>query len=247
MRRVFFAIALGVAGFALAGCETTEYTMAPSTDEASTVSYDHGVATVASDKENSTVKVTPIGFTQRGRIRLAVAVLNKSNRPANLGYENVELTDELGNPLHKLDRNELVRIAKQQAAMAQFAVALSGAAQAYSNAYASQSTTYGYVGNTSFSATTYNPALNSALNERTGAQTGAALTNINLGLNNVIASLNGSILQTTTVQPNQFFGGEMIIDKPPPKDSNALQKILVHVNFAGDQHEFHFDLAAHQH
>jgi hypothetical protein len=220
--------------------------MAPSVGAAEGVTYERGIATVASDGPNSSVKVTPIGFTAKGRIRIVVAVLNKSPTPSNLGYDNVEITDNDGFILHKLDRDELVRIVRRQAAIAGVAVALGGAAQAYSNSYAAQSTTYGTFGNTSFTATTYNPALANALNERTNAQTISALSNIDAGLNNAINSFNGSILQTTTVRLGQIFGGEMIVDRPPaPKNPNVPQKITVVVNFAGDQHVFNFDLAAH--
>jgi hypothetical protein len=120
--------------------------------------------------------------------------------------------------------------------------------QAYSNAYASQSQTYGRVGNTSFSATTYNPALANALNQQTADEVGASFQNINATLNNVLGSLNGSILQTTTVQPGRAFGGEMIVDRPKPVSGSAVpQKITVKVQFAGEEHDFSFDLSAVSH
>ena len=223
------------------GCTSTSYTLAPTADSTGVVSYDHGVATVASDGANTVVRVSPIGFTQHGRIRLGVAVLNKGSAPVNLGYENVTVTDSTGAALHKLDYAEIVRMAKRRAAMAEVAIVLAGAAAAYGDAYAAQSTTYGNVGGTSFQATTYDPALAAELSAQTGAETGGALAQVNASLGNVIAQANGTILQTTTVAPGREFGGEVIVD--PPRglaEAKGPVTVAVVVLIGGDAHTFNF-------
>lgn len=237
-------VALAAVSVLLAGCATPEYSMTPTGTSDASVTYDRGVATVASNQEHSSVKVTPIGFTPHGRIRLGVAVLNTGQTPANLGYENVTITDAAGVELHKLDRDELVRIAKRQAAMAEVAVALAGAANAYANSQSAYTTSYGNIGGVNYRATTYNPALANALNEENAAATGGSLAAINANLGNIIQNLNGSILETTTIEPGHAFGGEMIIDRPKTLngDSKTPVHVTVTVKFAGDTHVFRFDL-----
>jgi hypothetical protein len=235
----------GVAASAslVAGCATNDYTMTPTADASTQVTYDHGVATVASNGQNTVVRVSPIGFTAHGRMRLGVAVLNKGAAPVNLGYENITVTDQAGAALHKVDYAEMVRIARRQAAVAEVAIALSGAAAAYGNAYAGETRSYGYVGGTPFQVTSYDPSVTAALNYQTGAQTGAALSQVNANLGNVIASLNGSVLQTTTVGPGQVFGGEVIVDPPQGlSDAKGPVAVIVVVVLGGDTHTFKFTI-----
>jgi hypothetical protein len=230
---------------ALGACTTTDYSVTPTTDAGGIVSYERGIATVASEQEHTAVKVTPLGFTPRGRIRLGIAALNKGAAPLNLGYENVDVVDVSGIALHKLDKAELVRIAKRQAEWAEVAVALAGAAAAYGNSQSAYSTTYGNVGGTTFSARTYNPGLANALNDQNAEQTGRSLRDIDAGLGQVIANLNGSILETTTIAPGQSFGGEIIVD--PPKalhGAKVAQPISVRVTLGGEVHAFKFLIAA---
>jgi hypothetical protein len=241
MNRIAWLAGLAASVSLVAGCASTDYTMAPTADTAGVVSYDHGVATVASDGANTVVRVSPIGFTQHGRIRLGVAVFNKGSGPVNLGYENVSVTDATGATLHKLDYAEIVRMAKRRAAMAEVAIALAGAAAAYGDAYAAQSTTYGNVGGTTFQATTYDPALAAELSAQTGAETGAALSQVNASLGNVIAQANGTILQTTTVAPGREFGGEVIVDPPQGlAEAKGPVTLTVVVLIGGDTHTFKF-------
>ena len=240
-RKIFGAVAGTVL---LAGCASTNYTMTPTADTSGTVSYAQGVATIASLGANTVVKVSPLGFSPHGRIELGVAALNRGTSPVNLGYENVTVTDAAGAELHKLDYAQIVQMARRRAAAAEVALALAGAAAAYSDAYAARSTTYGYVGNTPVQVTTYDPAVGAALAAQTGAETGEAMAQVNANLDNVIASAHNSILQTTTIGPGQEFGGEVVVDPPKGLGSASMPvTVTVVVALGGDRHTFKFQIA----
>lgn len=235
--------AIAAGAVCLTGCATA-YTVTPTADEAANTTYDRGTATVASNLQNGAVKVTPMGITRAGFMKFAVAAINRTSSPVNVGTENITVTDANGVRLHIYTRAELIRIARRRAAMAQVALAFAGAAAAYGNSYASTSTTYGQVGGTYFSATTYNPALNNALNQQTAAETGAAMANVNAQLDDIIANLGNSALETDTVGPYRGFGGYIWVAKPKGlADSKTPPVINVSVNFAGETHPFKFQVA----
>ena len=85
------------------------------------------------------------------------------------------------------------------------------------------------------------------MNDRTAIQTGRSLAAINATLGNVIANLNGSILETTTIQPGQSLGGEVIVDAPKELHSaKGPVPLNVMVTLAGDVHKFTFNITAQQ-
>ncbi|WP_158914049.1 hypothetical protein [Caulobacter sp. S45] len=231
---------LGVVAMVLAGCATTQYTVAPVAETGLNVTYNQGTAIVDSDTLKGAVKVTLLGSTAHGRIRLGIAVLNKNVGPENIGFESVRILDAQGAPMHALDHDEMIRIAQRQANAARFAVALVGGLSAVANAQAATTTTYGSVGGTRFHATTYNPYLANQLNDQTAAATGGALNTIDGRLANAMAQINGSALQTTTVLPQQTYAGELVVDGP--KDHRGEGQITVTVHFADEDHVFHFNL-----
>ena len=244
MKHITKFAALAASALCLVGCASTEYSMTPTGDAGGAVSYQSGQATVASEKDHSAVKVTPMGTNGYGMMKFGVAVLNRSSAPANIGTEDITLSDSLGSSLHVYTVAELTKAAQRRAATAEVLLALAGAAAAYGDSQSAYTTTYGNVGGTTYTATTYNPYLANDLAERDAANTGAAMSSVNASLNNVLANLNNSALQMTTVQPNNLFGG--LVWAAPPKglsEAKTPPVVTVTVEFAGDVHTFHFSLS----
>jgi hypothetical protein len=105
-------------------------------------------------------------------------------------------------------------------------------------------TTYGNVGGTPFSVTTYDPYYAAALSARTDAQTGAAMANVNSELDATLSRIHDSTLQTTTVQPGMAYGGNVFVT--PPRNLGAAKGpvvVDVTVNVGGDVHAFKFTLS----
>lgn len=180
---------------------------------------------------------------------LGVVAFNDSSANANLGTENVTVSTISGKPVRVFTHNQLVKEAKSAAAWQAFAVALAGAANTYA---ASQPTTvnsygsvYGSGGYANYASTTsvYNPsnaALASSINQ---AQTNRSLNDISNTLESTLANLGSNILQTTTIEPGNAYGGNVVVDKPSFEKDEA-QELKVVVNFNDETHEFRFKVGA---
>lgn len=237
------AFAVGTA--MLSGC-ATNYSVSSEASASQTVTYAQGVATTESVREISAVKVSPLGPNSVGQLRFAVAVLNKSGKPFNLGYENVSARFEDGKPLRLFNRSELEGQARSRAMWAQAAVAAAGGLSAYAANQSAYSTTRGTIynryGATNFTVRSYDPAVAYAGTAAAGAATGASIATIQSSLNDIIGNLRGSILQTTTINPGQGYGGEVIADRFAR--GGGAKKIFVTVNVEGEIHEFQFAVTA---
>jgi hypothetical protein len=240
--------AILLASTSLAGCAST-YSLQPVAAGSQQVSYDHGAAILMSKKDRGAVRVAPTSTEFQGRMGLAVVAFNDGSTPANLGPENVHVFTAAGVPVQVFTYEQLARQAKRAAAWKTFAVALSGAANAYAasqpttvNAYG---TAYGNRGFTNYAATAtvYNPANAALANSVNQANTNRQLGQINAMLNETLQGLGQSILRTTTVQPGAAFGGNVVVDKPRFGKGEA-QTLRVVVNFNGEDHEFTFSVGA---
>lgn len=180
---------------------------------------------------------------------LGVVAFNDSKASANLGTENVSVYTASGVPVRVFTYEQLAKEAQTAARWQAFAVALAGAANAYAasqpTTVTSYGTAYGPRGLISYSssATAYNPANAALANSVNAAQTSRSMGQIGATLDATLRNLGSSILRTTTIEPGNAFGGNVIIDKPKFSKGEA-QALRVVVNFDGEVHEFRFSVGA---
>jgi hypothetical protein len=227
-------------------CATT-YAMTPQSAPNQTVRYDHGNTLVASEKTLSAVRVSPAGDTFQKRLIVSVAVFNKGTTQTHLGYENVRITTGSGVPLTLVPYERLMKEAKTAAAWQTFAVALAAGADAYSAAQPTTASTsgsyYGSGGGGSYSSTTtvYNPAAAQAANQISQANTDRRLQSISAQLDDRLSRLGGDVLRTTTIDPGEANGGQVVAELPRfAKDEPPEIRVFVTVN--GEVHEFRYTL-----
>lgn len=234
----------------LASCATS-YAVAPEVSQGQSIRYEHGTPTTVSVKEHGAVRVSPSAREFAGRMVFNVVAFNNGPQAANIGYENVSVALSSGTPLRLYSAAALEKEAKTRAAWAAFAVALSGAAQAYSAQQSAYSYGYGSVHTytpyggavSTYQYSAYNPALANALTQQATAQTSRDIYQISAALDHAITSIEGHVLQTTTVDVGQINGGQIVVDRPK-LNRDALTDVIVRVVFNGDVHEFKFRAGA---
>ena len=241
MRYLFSAIC---ASALLSGCATS-YEITPLAIGATTTRYEQGVPMTASNLSAGSVQVKPIGVNDQGRLMFGVAAINHSPMPANFGIENVSMLSEAGIPIRIFTHVELERQAKNAATWAAVAVAFAGAASAYAATQNAYSTTtgsiYGPRGTTNFVSQTYNPTAATLGVGAASAATAAGLIAINRSLDETIANLNGRILQTTTIDPGNIYGGTIVLDRVK---LDKPKIVVIHVGFNSEDHEFRYTVKA---
>lgn len=235
-------LATGAACLAVAACQTV-YSVTPVDTGTAKVTYNSGNPTTDLELTRGAVKLTPLGVSEKGRVSFAVAAFNKAEQSQNFGTENFHAS-VANTPVKVFSHAQLVKEAKNEAAWAAVAVALSGAAAAYSAQQNAYSTTnaqmYTPRGTYTYTAQTYNPTAAAIGTAAAGAATGAGLYAINRELDSTIDRLGGTILQTTTIDPNGAFGGQVIVAKP--KVSPPYQ-IEVTARWNDEDYIFRFNVA----
>ena len=144
-------------------------------------------------------------------------------------------------------RAMLAREAKSRARWAELAAALSAAADSYAASQAADTHTYGAVKATegrrtadaSFKMTTRDDARAIALQQDIDDRTSAEMAAIKDGLAKTLDALDGHILQRTTVDPGEFSGGIVVVDRPKFAEAEP-QSVDVLVTVAGERHRFTF-------
>lgn len=224
----------------LSACATT-YTATPRPGPGQSVRYVQGVASTLAEGRNLSVQVTPHGLGDKDRLVYSVAVYNRGEEPFNFGVENVSV-QAAGAPVRVFTYAELERMAKNDATTALVLTALAGgvaaAAAASGPTYRSTTTTpYG-----TYTTTATNYAAQAVAASVASASTAAQMNNISANLDNTLISLGGSVLQTTTIDPDNSYGGQVIADRVTVPDAGVLPtNFLVEVN--GERFDFAFDIS----
>lgn len=238
-------VGLSALALFLSACAST-YSLSPQASGSQEVTYDRGMAVLMSRKEHGAVRVAPSATTfGEERPSLVVVAFNDSSGGANLGAENVQVFTASGGSVRVFTYEQLVKEAKNAAAWQAFAVALSGAANAYAASQPSTTYTngsiYGRGGYTGFGATTttYNPANAALANSINQARTDRSIAQIGATLDATITDLKDNMLRTTTIAPGEAFGGRVVFAKPKFEKDGA-RTLRVVVKFNGDEHEFTF-------
>lgn len=227
----------------VSGC-TQNFAATPVVQTDQEIRYIQGVPTTFSDKPDSSIQITPIGYIPEDqRLVFGAAAFNKGTTAKNFGLENISVSFG-ATQLRIYTRDELAHEARVKAAWAAFAVALAGAAAAYSANQNAYRTTNGYVagpgGVVTFASRTYDPGLAYAGTAAATAATGYGIVSIRNSLDNTISHLNGSVLQVNTVDPGASAGGELVVDMPKGKEYPL--PINISVNWGGAVHSFAFNV-----
>jgi hypothetical protein len=228
----------------VAGC-ATNYTVSPIADSSQQIRYEQGTPTTYSEKKFGAVQVTALGINSDKRPVFGVAAFNKEAMPSNFGVENMSLAEADGTQDKIFTSGDLIHEAKVQAEWAEVGTVLAGAAAAYGATQSAYSTTRGTAftpyGPVSYSSRTYDPAVAYAGSAAAGVATGASLEAIKNSLDHTIEAVRGNVLQTTTIEPGNSYGGNVVADSL--SSSTYPQDIELHISWNGNEHVFKFVVA----
>lgn len=233
-------VAVAAASMTASACATS-YTMTPHPTDGQTVRYVQGRATIFAEGTNGAVQVTALGPNEKGRLLYSVAAQNRSQEVHNFGTENVSLSAN-GAPVRVFSYNELERMAKNDATTAMVLMALAGgvaAASAYSGP-TSTSTTHTPYGTYHTSTTNY--AAQAVAASAATAATAVQMRQISDNLDGTLANLGMNVLQTTTIDPDDAFGGQVIADRVAIPKAGELGTTLT-VRFAGEEYVVNFGIS----
>lgn len=262
MNKVYLVIlcALG------AGCATnTHHQFFPKTGQGQSVSYSMGIATTVSEKEKSTVAISPAGISFEGRSAFNVAVYNNSDEEFQVSSNSIKVSTLEGEvrivTARQLATEARSRARSQQigAAFAAFGESMSNAADSTSTGYTTSSSTYSGTSSVSASGsngssaygigtysgfgsgssvtTTYDAAKNAELDAETRRRTAVRSSEIKAQLTASLASANRT-LQRTTVYPGNSFSSSFVLESFGIRDGGS--PVTVFVTAGTEVHEFRF-------
>lgn len=235
------AIVASVAASMIVSACATSYTMTPHPTAGQSVRYVQGRATIFAEGTNGAVQVTALGPNEKGRLIYSVAAQNRSAEPHNFGSENVTLSAN-GAPVRVFSYNDLERMAKNEATTLLVLTALAGgaaAAAAYSGP-TSTSTTYTPYG--TYRTETTNRAAQAVAASAATASSAIQMRQISDNLDDTLANLGMNVLQTTTIDPEDDFGGQVIADRVSIPKAGELGTSLT-VTFAGEDYVVNFGIS----
>ena len=213
-----------------------------------------GVAAVDDSTPGSSVRLIQAEGDLKKRGSIQLLVMNQSDKPFNFGTENVvaELAD--GTAVSIVTYDQLVHEEKRRQMWAAIGAGLAAAGNSmsaansgyYSGTATYHGSTYGSFGSTPYSSTTYGTA-NVSGYDSGRAQAAQSLANAeNQATFGRMAEQNASrmgalksYMRTTTVDPQQMFGGRVIFELPKSVHQgkgDVPMTVLVTVN--GEEHKF---------
>lgn len=215
--------------------------MTPRASADQEIRYLQGQATTYSDLQHGAVQVTPIGINEQGRMVFGVAAFNETDSASNFGIENV-VASANGSSLRVFTHDEMERQAKNAATAALVLAVVAGAASAYA-AQQNATTTSTYVTpRGTYSYRHYNPLAAQIGTSIAVAGTAATTSGIAKTLDATLEGLSATVLQTTTIDPQEAFGGQVTTDRVAVPAEGSLDAMLS-VSWNGDMHIFHWDVS----
>ncbi len=216
------------------------------------VVYERGSTSLISTKKHS-VKVIPPpaeNYAAKTELPFVVVVRNNSNatfdfRPSRISakWESKKWKNPPRENVVVYDYAQILKKLKNRQGAATFLALLGGAAGAYNAAQAGTTTTYGHVGNTPFSATSYNSGLSTALAVQNANQTASNLNQISRSADQAKSDLGRFLLRRQTMPPKSTYGGQLIIENPwdGPFDQWG-GKFFLTVPIGNEIHKFAFQV-----
>lgn len=193
-----------------------EIALFPVPTGAETARFLRGTPTLTLETARGGVEVTPLP-TDHGHLSFAVAVYNRGGLPANFGIENVA-ADVGGATIPILSERELEKRARSRALWTQVGVTLlSGVAAGIASTAHDTSHARGRIatpGGTYAWSGAYRDGSAGALGAGLAAGAGgAAVVGIQNRLDDTIAGLGQTVVQTTTVGDEASYGGRIVLEK----------------------------------
>lgn len=230
-RFIAFALCVGLASQTCAA----DLILYPVQTGAETIRYRTGIPTLNIETPSGSVTVTPLPL-DHNHATFGVAVYNKGDNSINFGIENV--TASIGAlSLPVLSREELQKRAKSRAAWSMVGLALlSGVAAAAVSTAHTTDHSYGNVrtphGTYSWSATYRDNSLGAAAAGATIGAGTAGIVGIQNRLDYTLGTLATDILQTTTIDPDNTYGGIVVVEKPSGMSLPYDVTLTMHLNGA---------------
>lgn len=206
-----------------------------------TIRYRTGIPTLNIETPGGSVTVTPLPL-DHNHATFGVAVYNKGDNSTNFGIENVTASVN-GQPIPVLSRDELEKRAKSRAAWSMVGLALlSGVAAA---AASTAHTTDHYYGNvrtphgTYLWSASYRDNTIGAVGATAAVAAGTAgIVGIQNRLDYTLGTLATDIVQTTTIDPDNSYGGEVVVEKP--SGMSLPYDVTITMHFNGADYPFTF-------
>jgi hypothetical protein len=213
-----------------------------------------GVAAVDDSAAVASVRLVQSDDDVKKRGSVGVLVMNHGDKPFNFGPENVTATLADGTPLAIITYEQLAHEERKRQTWAAIAAGLGAAANSmnaansgwYHGTASYSGSTFGSFGTTPYSATTYGTATVSGYNAGQ-AQIAQLIANQQNSANFArLAEQNAAsmkalkaYMRTTTVDPQQMFGGSVIFQLPKAAfATKADVPVTFVVTIDGEQHKF---------
>lgn len=214
-----------------------------------------GVAAIDDSSATSSVRLVQAEGDLKKRGSIELLVMNQGDRPFNFGPENVTATLADGTPVAIITYEQLVHEEKVRETWAAVAAGLAAAGNSmsaansgyYSGRVNYSGSTFGTFGSTPYSSSTFGSATISGY-DYGRAQAAQSIANAqNSEMFARMAENNTANMQTlkaymrtTTVDPQQMFGGTVTFELPKSArgaKTDVPMTFIVTIN--GEQHKFH--------
>jgi len=206
-----------------------------------TARFSRGVATVTSNQHDGSVQIR-VAPMDHGSVAFDVAVFNAGQSPANFDAADVQGQVQ-GGTLRAYTVKELQKKAKTRAGWRMFAIALAGGlaaagAASQRDSYSATTTTphgtyHTYVSGPSAAGQVEAAAI--------AAGTGYSVVRMQQQLDATLDHLSDQVIQLTTVDPGDSYGGRIVLEKFEAKQLPARIDLVVRWN--GEDSKFAFQLA----
>jgi len=204
-----------------------------------TARFNKGIPLVSLEQSKGGVQITPTAM-DHGSLSFMIVVFNDGDQLANFGVENVSAEID-GQTLAPFTKTQLESKAKNRAMWSQIGMAvLAGAAAAavsqantkstYHSRFRTPRGTYSYTG-------VYRDNSIGVLGAAAATAGGVlAIRSIQQNLDETLDQLDDEIIQTTTVDPGESYGGRIVLQKI--KATKLPQNVTISVNWNGEVYKF---------
>lgn len=238
MKRIVAAIAaIGFCGQAMAA----NLILYPVQVGSETVRYRTGIPTLNIETQTGGVTITPLPL-DHNHATFGLAVYNKGDNSVNFGLENITATVN-GRSIPVLSKEELQRRAKSRATWSAIGIGLlSGIAAAAASTASTTTHSYGNVRTprgTYFWSSSYRDNSIGVLGATAAVAVGTAgIIGVQNRLEYTLGTLATDILGTTTIDPDNSYGGEVVIEKPD--NVKIPYDVTITAHFNGADYPFTF-------
>jgi hypothetical protein len=252
MRRVVFS-AMAIALFS-SPAVSAKFDMQLKAGLQQTSRMQDGVAAVDDSSATSSVRLIQAEADIKKRGSIELLVMNQGDKPFNFGTENVTAKLADGTPVTIITYERLVHEEKVRETWAAIAAGLGAAANSMSAATAGyysgtahySGNTFGTFGGTAYNSTTFGTATVSGYNYGAAQAAQSAANTQNSAMFAQMAENNATSMQalkaymrTTTVDPQQMFGGTITFELPKEaRGSKADVPVTFVVTINGEEHKF---------